>query len=129
MSTHYIDHFLKGHWLNRAKEYLGNSEKLKGLLDKVAEYVNRSGLATVKRTLLLLYDYVMDTATGRYQDYSVGNLTMIIAALVYLVSPLDFIPDLIPGGLLDDAAILSWVFNRAGEELANYQAWKERGLQ
>lgn len=129
MSTNYIDHFLKGHWLNRAKEYLGNSEKLKGLLDKVAEYVNRSGLATVKRTLLLLYDYVMDTATGRYQDYSVGNLTMIIAALVYLVSPLDFIPDLIPGGLLDDAAILSWVFNRAGEELANYQAWKERGLQ
>ena len=128
MSTNYIDHFLKGHWLNRAKEYLGNSEKLKGLLDKVAEYVNRSGLATVKRTLLL-YDYVMDTATGRYQDYSVGNLTMIIAALVYLVSPLDFIPDLIPGGLLDDAAILSWVFNRAGEELANYQAWKERGLQ
>lgn len=124
-----MDHFLKGHWLNRAKEYLGNSEKLKGLLDKVAEYVNRSGLATVKRTLLLLYDYVMDTATGRYQDYSVGNLTMIIAALVYLVSPLDFIPDLIPGGLLDDAAILSWVFNRAGEELANYQAWKERGLQ
>ena len=129
MSTNYIDHFLKGHWLNRAKEYLGNSEKLKGLLDKVAEYVNRSGLATVKRTLLLLYDYVMDTATGRYPDYSVGNLTMIIAALVYLVSPLDFIPDLIPGGLLDDAAILSWVFNRAGEELANYQAWKERGLQ
>ncbi|MDD7632991.1 MAG: YkvA family protein [Parabacteroides sp.] len=126
MSTNYIDYFLKGAWLNRAKEYIGNSEKLKGLLGKVSEYVNRSGLATVKSTLLLMYDYVMDTATGRYKDYSIGNLTMIIAALIYLVSPLDFIPDLIPGGLFDDAAILSWAFNRAGEELANYQAWRER---
>lgn len=126
MGRNYIDYFLKGAWMNQAKAYLGNKEKLKGLLAQVMGYVGRSGLDSVKATILIMYDYVGDAATGRYKNFSASNLTLIIAALIYLVSPLDFVPDWIPAGLLDDAAILSWAFNLAGEELASYKAWKEQ---
>ena len=67
-------------------------------------------------------DYIIDVATGHYKDYSKGNLTLIVAAVLYVVSPLDIIPDfLIVAGLIDDAAIIAWAFNEMNKELTKYQ--------
>ena len=45
-----------------------------------------------------------------------------MAAVLYVVSPLDIIPDfLIVAGLIDDAAIIAWAFNEMNKELTKYQ--------
>jgi uncharacterized membrane protein YkvA (DUF1232 family) len=49
-----------------------------------------------------------------------------IAALAYLISPIDLLPErfLGPLGLADDVAVLMFALNYAKPEIARYNAWK-----
>ena len=50
----------------------------------------------------------------------------IMAALTYVVSPLDLIPDGLGGaGLLDDAQVVRLVYHRLGPEIAAYNAHRQ----
>ncbi len=62
-----------------------------------------------------------DVATGRYKHYKVWNLTIIVAAIIYLVSPIDAIPDFIVGGFIDDMSVIAWAFSKVGKELKMYR--------
>jgi len=42
---------------------------------------------------------------------------LLVAALHYLVTPVDLVPDFRAGGYIDDVLLLSWVFGSAGQEL------------
>jgi hypothetical protein len=42
---------------------------------------------------------------------------LIVAALDYLVTPVDLVPDFLVGGYIDDVLLLSWVFGVAATEL------------
>ncbi|RMO67298.1 hypothetical protein ALQ27_103559 [Pseudomonas syringae pv. delphinii] len=44
---------------------------------------------------------------------------------MYFLSPLDAIPDWIPGlGMLDDIAVLAWVTKHLSDELDAFRAWR-----
>jgi uncharacterized membrane protein YkvA (DUF1232 family) len=46
---------------------------------------------------------------------------------MYFLSPLDAIPDWIPGlGMLDDIAVLAWVMKNLEAELNAFRAWRAR---
>ena len=45
---------------------------------------------------------------------------LVVAALDYLVTPDDLVPDFRAGGYVDDVLALAWVFGAAGNELAPY---------
>lgn len=45
---------------------------------------------------------------------------LIVAALHYLITPDDLVPDFRPGGYIDDVLLLSWVFGAAVSELEPY---------
>ncbi len=42
---------------------------------------------------------------------------LIVAALHYLITPVDLVPDFRVGGYIDDVLLLSWVFGAAAHEL------------
>ena len=42
---------------------------------------------------------------------------LIVAALIYLITPVDLVPDVRPGGYIDDVLLLTWVFGAAVNEL------------
>jgi hypothetical protein len=48
---------------------------------------------------------------------SLARVRLIIAALHYLITPIDLVPDFRPGGYIDDVLLLSWVFGAAVHEL------------
>jgi hypothetical protein len=48
---------------------------------------------------------------------SVARIRLIVAALHYLITPVDLVPDFRSGGYIDDALLLSWVFGAAADEL------------
>lgn len=61
-----------------------------------------------------------------YKLQSQQSLYLILAGVLYLVLPLDAIADFIPGGFLDDAVVLSFVFTRVKKELQEFQHWEQR---
>ena len=108
----YVKHFLKGQWLRKAAEYMVDPAKMKWLVGRVRQYCGKEGLAAVRDHLSLLADMASDITKGRYTDYSKGNFLLAVAALIYVVSPLDLVPDfLIVLGLLDDVAIVGWAMS------------------
>lgn len=62
---------------------------------------------------------------GQYGAPGVERLVLLFAALLYLVNPMDIVPDAIPAaGLLDDAAIVGWMLGKLREELDRFRAWE-----
>lgn len=62
---------------------------------------------------------------GEYREVSVATLVVIVAAIIYLMNPLDLLPDWIPGlGLLDDAFILALAVRRTRKTLDDFMTWE-----
>ena len=121
MNPKLINYFRRGRWLRLATHYITHPNKLWGLLNTVRTYMSREGLKNLRNSLVLLLNYVTDVTTGRYREYNKRALILVVAALIYLVSPIDFIPDILPGGLLDDAGVLLYVINSIQGELTRYR--------
>lgn len=50
----------------------------------------------------------------------------IISALTYFISPVDVIPDAVPGlGYMDDATVITACLALVHSDLAEYQKWRE----
>jgi len=65
---------------------------------------------------------------GRYRGLSVQTLVAVVATLLYVISPLDVLPDFIPViGLFDDAVVLAWLLNNIAKELDRFRDW-EKGI-
>ena len=69
----------------------------------------------------------MDYFKGTYRDVSAKSIIIFAAALAYIFSPIDLIPDYIIGlGQVDDAAILGLSLYFLEKELRKYKEWKDR---
>jgi len=56
-------------------------------------------------------------AAVRQYRTSTGKIIAMIAAVIYIVSPIDLIPDpLLPVGVVDDATALAWLVFAFGQE-------------
>ena len=74
----------------------------------------------------LMVSMVKDYVKGRYKRVPAKTITLLTAALLYLINPADIVPDYIPGaGYLDDAAVISFVLNSVKDDVDKYKYWKE----
>lgn len=64
---------------------------------------------------------------NEYRDIPVGTVISIVAALIYLLSPIDLIPDFVPVvGYLDDATVIFLVLSfGVDKDLDKYRKWNE----
>lgn len=61
-------------------------------------------------------------------EYKVSNLVLLTfsGAIVYLINPIDLIPDTIPVvGFTDDAAVIIGALKQFGDVVAHFNLWKE----
>ncbi len=102
------------------KKAVENESKIKGIVSKVkvlAKFVD-----DVAIFFLLLKDYF----SGRYKNLPWKVVAAIITALLYVLSPIDLIPDLIPGvGYLDDAAVLALCLKLVKLDVDKYAKWRK----
>ena len=64
---------------------------------------------------------------GDYKEVPIGSIVAALCALIYFVSPIDLIPDVIPGiGHLDDAAVVGFVLHMIKSDLDEYMEWRQR---
>ena len=121
----FITQFIKGNWLGKARLYTFNPKKMKVLLLQLGFYLTKNGLSSAKETLILIRDYLHNVSTGKYKDYELKKLTIIVGAIIYVVTPIDLLPDFIPAGFVDDLSILGWAASQAATELRKYKGIKE----
>lgn len=118
--------FLSSKWMEKARNYVANPKKLKLLLFQLGAYLSKDGLSNVKTNLLLMYHYLQDIVAGRYKEYSSSKLLLVVAILIYVVSPFDLVPDMLPAGLLDDSSLIVLALKELTDELTNYKLYKEQ---
>lgn len=64
--------------------------------------------------------------TKEYTDLPLGTVIAIISTLLYLVSPVDLIPDFIPGlGYLDDAAVVMACLKLVESDVKEFIIWRD----
>jgi uncharacterized membrane protein YkvA (DUF1232 family) len=62
-----------------------------------------------------------------YRSVRRGSIVLVVAGLLYLLSPIDAIVDAIPVlGFLDDALVLGWVFSQVRFELEVFRDWENQ---
>lgn len=82
-------------------------------------------LKRMARALRLFVPMTRDVLLRRYRPVPWMAFGWMLAALVYLVSPLDLVPDVIVLlGLIDDVVVVGWLLNRVDLSLTDYRAWR-----
>ena len=62
---------------------------------------------------------------GEYKSVSNDDLTLIVAALNYLVDPFDLIPDTTPLlGFVDDVTVVGFVVDKTQQALDDFMIWE-----
>ena len=111
-----------------AKKLLSEPDKLEIFLQKVEKKfkvipVVGDTFSIVPAMISLVRSY----ARKEYTEVPLGSIVGIISALIYIFSPVDLIPDPVPGvGYLDDATVIL-VCLKAGakDDIKDYQKWRE----
>ena len=115
-----------------ARSYLKSPNRLRGLVDEAAQKASSLPKEAFKETwgyLQAMLRLIRAYARGDYRQIPTTNLLIIIAAIIYIVNPFDFIPDWVPGlGFLDDAFILAFAVAKTKRTLDEFMAWETSAL-
>ena len=133
MNTQFSDsekdkmHGLFEQFKNRAAKLLKDKDKIQDTLKRAFEKAleNEGPIAEVFNDLKLLLSLVKDYISGAYREIPYGSIIAAVAGILYFLSPIDFIPDFIPGiGLVDDVFVIGLVLKKIHSDLQRYKEWK-----
>ena len=72
----------------------------------------------------LLLSMIKDVWAGKF-EMKTSDIAIIVGAIVYVVSPIDAIPDFIPFlGWVDDIAIVGYAMKKLTEVITEYRVYK-----
>ncbi|MEQ9165228.1 MAG: YkvA family protein [Fulvivirga sp.] len=114
----------------KASSVLNNNDRLKQLFTNSSEKLGALNLENFKSSkfvdrVRVLIRMVKAYKRGEYRNIKLQNILLIVAALVYFVTPLDLIPDFIPiTGLVDDFTVVVWVYNKVQQEIDKFIEWE-----
>ncbi len=116
-------------YLLRARKLLGDPAAIDELTQHARSKASGSTNSRIRDLgdrIKLLGRLVRAYANGSYREITVGNVVLIVAAILYFVTPIDLIPDAIPGaGLMDDATVLAFVLAKLEIELDRFSSWEK----
>lgn len=122
-------------FINRATKLLGSPFKIVTILNetatKLADEESKDNkfkqLFEVAFTLIRL---VRSYASGEYRAIKSSTIVSGLAVLLYVLSPVDLIPDFIPVvGFLDDLSLVSWFVGKFQGEIIRFREWEHHIAQ
>lgn len=117
---------------NRAKaeKYLNDPNQLDKLVSdtqkRARDAETRGGpISAVLGVIGLTTRMITAWARGEYRSIPWGVMVALVSALIYFLSPIDLIPDMLVGlGLFDDSVILAFVAAQFKSELDRFALWE-----
>jgi len=111
-------------------DYVSSQSKSFNLLSTVSKLLSdprvRREVGGFFGKITLFIEMVKEYFQGNYREIPVKTITSIIAALIYLASPVDAIPDFIVViGFVDDISVIAYVFRALNEDIESFKTWKE----
>jgi uncharacterized membrane protein YkvA (DUF1232 family) len=113
----------------KAKAAKISSEDAKKVIDSAQMIFSKILGSDILKDLIsdvtALVEMIRDVVTGKYTAAPWATISAAVFALLYLLSPLDIIPDIIPVlGLTDDAAVIALCLRLTRNDLNKYRVWK-----
>lgn len=111
----------------QAEQMLKDENKTKDFLDTVEKKfasikVIGKGLSQIPLMINLIRSYLKK----EYTNVPIGSILAVLGALIYFLSPVDLIPDILPViGKLDDAAVIAIALKLVSTDLECYAEWRQ----
>ncbi|TPG61728.1 YkvA family protein [Hymenobacter nivis] len=118
-------------FIGRATKLLGRPFKVVTILNEVAtklanEESKDNKFKQLLNVALTLVRLVRRYASGDYREVSTTTIVSGLAVLLYVLSPIDLVPDFIPViGFLDDLSLISWFVGKFQDEIIKFQYWEK----
>ena len=118
-------------FIGRATQLLGRPFKVVTVLNEVADKLTSKERKTNKfrqlfEVALTLVRLVRSYISGEYREISTSTIISGLAVLLYVLSPIDLVPDFIPVvGFLDDLSLVSWFVGKFQSEILRFHEWEE----
>lgn len=109
------------------KSLIDSIKLIIGKEDRINDQLkNGKGLERYAKDLLLLVSLVKDYYQGNYRDVPYKSISAAVVGLLYVINPIDIIPDFIPFiGQVDDALVLGFCLKLMEKDLLKYKNWKD----
>ena len=112
-----------------AQDLIENPQGLKFRLENVKEKLNKQSVLDALGTNVDDFKTLLRMAkfwiSRKYRNISKQSIVLVIVALIYFITPTDFVPDFIIGlGYVDDISVLKWVLTQIGNDLAEFKKWE-----
>ena len=117
-------------FLSKASKLLGAPFKVVTTLNEVADKLAVKGHKDHKfrqlfDTAATLVRLVRRFVSGEYRAIGTGTIVAGLAVLLYVLSPIDLVPDFIPVvGFLDDLSLISWFAGKFQGEIVRFREWE-----
>jgi len=107
-------------------------DDVSGVLEKEEAILGKAHgpLEKFAKNIKLLFSIIKDYSNGSYREIPWTSIAAIIGSLIYIFSPIDLVPDIIPVlGLVDDAAVLALCLKGIANDLEKYEKWKSQFVE
>jgi uncharacterized membrane protein YkvA (DUF1232 family) len=105
-----------------------------GLVTMIAQSVRtavRPGSAGLVERFAAVPRMLSAVTRGEYRGTTFSHVAMLAAAVVYIVSPLDFMPEALFSvfGLTDDAIVVTWLIAALVNDTEEFLTWERSGAR
>lgn len=114
----------------KAEKLLKDEEKLEAFLEKLEAKLRKVPIFGEEFSDIPVYISLINAfVKKKYTNIPIGSILAILGALIYFVSPIDLIPDIVPfAGYLDDIIVMNTAEAFVKKNIKKYKKWREEKI-
>ena len=118
----------------KAKKIIDDKDKVKNILAEAKKIFKKLSnipfLGKYLNDIATLCDMISDYIDKSYTGVPIATIICILGSIIYLVSPIDLLPDTMPGiGYLDDIGLMGVIIEALSNDINSYREWKATNIE